>query len=264
MEPIFELTSHDSSHGFRAGCGSRTAIAQATEYFKDGSGITVDIDLSQFVDRVHHQRLLSRFAPRAGDDRVLELIHRLLKASVSHPDGTRLSPEEGAPQGAPLSPLLSNVVLDELDWELEPRGLRFARYADDYSIFVRSQRAGERVMASVQRFIERKLRLVINESKSSVRKPFHSNFLGFHLGKGRDGSVYIRISQRAKKRIDARIRELTPRNWGGSFETCAGRINRYLNGWIGYFPICTSPNSFSQFDAHIGRRLRALLVRQRK
>lgn len=264
LEPIFEPTFHDSSHGFRAGRGSRTAIAQATEYFKDGYSITVDIDLSQFFDRVHHQRLLSRLAQRVGDGRILKLIHRLLKASVRHPDGTRLSPEEGAPQGGPLSPLLSNVVLDELDWELERRGLRFVRYAVDFSIFVRSQRAGERVMASVQRFIERKLRLVINESKSSVSKPFHLNFLGFHLGKCRDGSVSIRISQRTKKRIDAHIRELTPRNWGGSFETCAGRINRYLNGWIGYFQICTSPNSFSQLDAHIRRRLRALLVRQRK
>ena len=131
LEPIFEPTFHDSSHGFRAHRGAQTAIAEATEYFNEGYGTTVDIDLSKFFDRVHHQRLLSRLAGQIGDGRVLKLIHRMLKAKVVLPDGTRTSTDEGTPQGGPLSPLLSNVVLDELDWELDRRGLRFVRYADD-------------------------------------------------------------------------------------------------------------------------------------
>ncbi len=166
--------------------------------------------------------------------------------------------------GGALSPLLSNIVLDELDWELDRRGLRFVRYADDFSVFVRSERSGHRVMASVKRFIERKLRLVINEEKSSVSKPFDLTFLGFRLGKDTKGEVTIRISQRSASRLKVRVRELTPRNWGGSFDSCVQRVNRYLNGWIGYFRLCTGTSSFGNVDAHIRRRLRALLVRQKK
>lgn len=155
--PIFEPTFHNSSHGFRRHRGAQTAIAEAQGYLAEGYGITVDIDLSKFFDRVHHQRLLSRLAQRIGDGRILKLIHLMLKAKVVMPDGSSSPTQEGAPQGGPLSPLLSNVVLDELDWELSRRGLRFVRYADDFSIFVRSRRAGELVMASVQSFIEYRL-----------------------------------------------------------------------------------------------------------
>ena len=160
--------------------------------------------------------------------------------------------------------LLSNIVLDELDWELDRRGLKFVRYADDFSVFVRSKRAGHRVMASVKRFIERKLRLVINEEKSLVSDPFDLTFLGFRLGKDAKGEISIHISERTAKQLSVRIRELTPRNWGASFDACVGRVNRYLNGWIGYFRLCTGTYSFQRFDAHIRRRLRALLVRQKK
>lgn len=266
LEPIFEPAFHDSSHGFRPKRGAQTALAEATRYFAEDYGITVDIDLSKFFDRVNHQRLLNRLAQRVGDGRVLKLIHRMLKAKVVMPDGARTSTEEGTPQGGPLSPLLSNVVLDELDWELSRRGLRFVRYADDFSVFVRSRRAGERVMASVRRFIERRLRLVVNEEKSSVSKPFDLTFLGFQLSRNPDGEATISISARTKKRLNVRIRELTPRSWGNRFERCLVEVNRYLNGWIGYFRQCTKEGAFpfGSFDAHIRRRLRAVLVRQKK
>ena len=264
LEPIFEPTFHDSSHGFRRYRGAQTAIAEAKKYFNEGYGTTVDIDLSKFFDRVHHQRLLARMGKRVGDGRVLKLVHRMLKAKVVLPDGTRVVTEKGTPQGGPLSPLLSNIVLDELDWELDRRGLRFVRYADDFSVFVRSQQSGHRVMASVQRFIEHELRLVINEEKSSVSDPFDLTFLGFWLRKNAKGEVLILISQRTTNRLKVRLRELTPRNWGGSFDSCVLRVNRYLNGWIGYFRLCTGTGSFGFVDARIRRRLRALLVRQKK
>lgn len=264
LEPIFEPTFHNSSHGFRRRRGAQTAIAEAKGYFAEGYGTTVDIDLSKFFDRVHHQRLLSRLAQRVGDVRILKLIHLMLKAKVVLPDGSSSPTQEGAPQGGPLSPLLSNVVLDELDWELSRRGLRFVRYADDFSIFVRSRRAGDRVMASVQRFIEDRLRLQVNTEKSSVSQPFDLSFLGFSLRKASDGSISVSISAKTKQRLSARIRELTPRTWGNSFARCVERANRYLTGWVGYFRLCTSSSSFSNFDAHIRRRLRAILVRQKK
>jgi RNA-directed DNA polymerase len=155
LQPIFEPTFHASSYGFRPGRGAQTAIDEATKYLSEGFNITVDIDLSKFFDRVHHQRLLSRLAQRVADGRILKLVHRMLKAKVVLPDGARIATEEGTPQGGPLSPLLSNIVLDELDWELVRRGLRFVRYADDFSVFVRSERAGQRVMESIRKFIER-------------------------------------------------------------------------------------------------------------
>jgi len=154
LEPIFEPRFHRSSHGFRANRGAHTAIAEAKQHLGEGCRVVVDLDLSKFFDRVHHQRLLNRLGEQVRDERILNLVRRMLKAKVVMPDGTKVSTEEGTPQGGPLSPLLSNIVLDEWDWELERRGLRFVRYADDCNIFVRSQRAGQRVMASTRRFLE--------------------------------------------------------------------------------------------------------------
>jgi RNA-directed DNA polymerase len=266
LEPVFEPTFHSSSHGFRPCRGAQTAIAEAKQHLTDGYGITVDIDLSKFFDRVHHQRLLNRLARHVKDGRVLKLVHRMLKAEVVLPDGTRIATEEGAPQGGPLSPLLSNVVLDELDWELGRRGLRFVRYADDFSVFVKSERAGCRVMDSVRKFIERQLRLSVNEDKSSVTGPNDLTFLGFNLGKNSEGEVTVAISPRTKQRMDTRIRELTPRTWGQSIAACLEQLNRYVRGWIGYFRLCTRDRltPLHKFDAHIRRRLRAIIIRHKK
>ena len=194
LEPIFEPTFHDSSHGFRPSRGAHTAIAQAKAYLREGHEIVVDLDLSKFFDRVHHQRLISRLAQRIADPRILKLICQMLKAKVVMPDGTRVSTEEGTPQGGPLSPLLSNVVLDEFDWELQRRGLRFVRYADDCNVFVRSLRAGQRVMASIRRFLECRLRLLVNEEKSKVARPEEIHFLGFRLRKAPEGKVEVHVS----------------------------------------------------------------------
>lgn len=266
LEPIFEPTFHDSSHGFRPQRGAQTAIAEAKDYLAEGYAYTVDVDLSKFFDRVHHQRLLNRLARYVKDGRILKLIHRMLKARVVLPDGTRITTEEGTPQGGPLSPLLSNVVLDELDWELARRGLRFVRYADDFSVFVKSERASRRVMASLQRFITGHLRLVVNAEKSAVAGPHNLTFLGFRLGKNAKGGVSVTISARTKARMDLRIRELTPRNWGQSVASCMEGLNRYLRGWLGYFQLCTEEGMrpLARFDAHIRRRMRAIIIRQKK
>ena len=267
LEPIFEPTFHSSSHGFRPKRGAHTAIAEAKEYVGDGYGVVVDIDLSKFFDRVHHQRLLSRLGQKVADLRILKLIGRMLKAKVVLPDGTRVSTEEGTPQGGPLSPLLSNVVLDEFDKELARRGLRFVRYADDCNIFVRSERAGQRVMSSIRTFLQSRLRLLVNEEKSKVARPDEIHFLGFRLRKTKERTkVEVHISSRTKERMDAKIRELTPRMWGQSPTRCIERLNVYLRGWSGYFRICTEENVYRLhvWDAHIRRRLRAILVRQKK
>ena len=266
LEPIFEPTFHDSSHGFRPGRGAHTAIAQAKGYVEEGFEWVVDIDLSKFFDRVNHQRLLSHLAQRVKDGRVLRLVHRMLKAKVVMPDGTRVATEEGTPQGGPLSPLLSNVVLDELDRELERRGLRFVRYADDCNIYVRSERAGGRVMNSVRRFIERRLRLKVNEEKSSVDRPEQLHFLGFRLRKGPNGQVEVHLSARSQERIRTRVRELTPRNGGRSLTAYLEQLNQYLRGWSAYFRICTEAGAmiFEGLDARIRRRLRAIIIRQKK
>jgi RNA-directed DNA polymerase len=176
-----------------------------------------------------------------------------------------VSTTEGTPQGGPLSPLLSNIVLNDLDWELDRRGLRFVRYADDFMVFVRSERAGHRVMASIQRFIEGRLRLKVNPDKSRVDRPGHLHFLGFTLRRCGDGRVEVHLSQRTQQRIDDRVRELTPRTWGGSLGSCMDRLNRYLRGWYGYFRLCTEQGArdFTRIDAHIRRRLRAIIVRHK-
>jgi RNA-directed DNA polymerase len=267
LEPIFEPTFHSSSHGFRPARGAHTAIAEAKEYVGDGYGVVVDIDLSKFFDRVNHQRLLSRLGQKVADSRILKLIGRMLKAKVVMPDGTRVCTDEGTPQGGPLSPLLSNVVLDEFDKELARRGLRFVRYADDCNIFVRSERAGQRVMGSIRKFLEGRLRLKVNEEKSKVARPDEIHFLGFTLRKAKDRTkVEVHVSNRTKERMDAKIRELTPRMWGQSSSRCIEQLNIYLRGWSGYFRICTEENThrLSRWDAHIRRRLRAILVRQKK
>jgi group II intron reverse transcriptase/maturase len=221
----------------------------------------VDIDLEKFFDKVNHQRLMARLAKRVSDRRLLELIGHMLKARVVMPDGVLVSTDEGVPQGGPLSPLLSNIVLDELDNELAERGHRFVRYADDCNIYVRSERAGQRVMASIVQFIERRLRLKVNTSKSAVARPSERHFVGFRFERELEGeAIEVLPSQRSEKRIRQRIRELTPRNWGRSLRDCIVQLNAYLDGWFGFFIICTAGTlrMLHGLDAHIRRRLRAI------
>jgi RNA-directed DNA polymerase len=269
LEPIFEPTFHPSSHGFRPNRGAHTAIAEATEHLKAGYQTVVDLDLAKFFDRVHHQRLLARIATRVKDQRIIALIRLMLQAVVVLPDGARIAVQEGTPQGGPLSPLLSNIVLDELDRELARRGLRFVRYADDSNIFVRSERAGQRVMASIRAFLEGRMRLQVNEGKSGVRQPHDVHFLGFSFRISRadhGDTVAVFLSRKAERRLLATVREMTPPNWGASITTCMEEISRYLIRWMPHFRLCTveATQRLGAIDAHIRRRIRAIIVRQRK
>jgi group II intron reverse transcriptase/maturase len=261
LGPIYEPKFHPSSHGFRPDRGAKTAITEAKEHLLGGCSWVVAVDLSKFFDRVNHQRLLARLAHDVPDKRVLRLIHQMLKAKVVLPNGTRVNTEEGTPQGGPLSPLLSNIVLDELDWELQRRGLKFVRYADDFNVYVRSQRAGLRVMTSLTAFIERRLRLKVNVDKSEVSLPEKVHFLGFSLVKMDAQRVEVRLSKRTFRRFYDRIKELTPRNWGRSLKSCLDGLNVYLKGWSGYFKLSTQCHNL---DAHIRRRIRALIIKQKK
>lgn len=268
LSPNYEPTFHRSSHGFREGRSCHTAIAEAKKHLEEGYDVVVDLDLEKFFDRVHQERLLSRLEKLVKDRRVIQLIRRMLKAKVVMPDGVVVATEEGTPQGGPLSPLLSNIVLDELDWELERRGHRFVRYADDCNIYVRSRRAGERVMAGVRSFIEKKLRLKVNEAKSAVARPEERHFVGFRLRREPEtGDVEVELSERSKGRINEKIRQKTVRNRGTSLRAIIRELNDYLTGWIGFFWIVTgetAKRTLHNLDAHIRRRLRALLLKQWK
>jgi len=267
LEPLWEPTFHPSSHGFRPGRSCHSAIAEAKGHLEDGHEWCVDLDLEKFFDLVCHQRLAARLAERVSDRRLLMLIGRMLKAKVVLPDGVLIASEQGVPQGGPLSPLLSNIVLDEFDQELARRGHRFVRYADDAKVYVRSERAGRRVMASLCEFIERRLRLKVNEAKSAVARPEERHFLGFRLRLNPyTGAVEVLLSERTKRLAMERIRQLTPRNWGGTLESCIARTNTWLRGWYGFFGIAsaTETQMMRTLDAHIRRRLRAIILRHWK
>ena len=266
LETVFEPTFHASSHGFRPKRGAHTAIAEAKEHLEAGYQTIVDLDLAQFFDRVHHQRLLDRIGQRVADRRVIDLVRLMLKAAVVMPDGTRIVVQEGTPQGGPLSPLLSNIVLDELDHELARRGHRFVRYADDCNIFVGSARAGTRVMASITAFLETRMRLQVNAEKSAVRHPSKVHFLGFRFLLRQDGQIGVLLSAKTGRRLAATIREKTPPSWGRSISSCMDGLSRYLNGWMAHYRLCTldAVTAMGVFDAHIRRRIRAIIVRQKK
>ena len=267
LEPLWEPTFHPSSHGFRPGRSCHTAIAEAGQHVTDGYGWVVDLDLEKFFDLVCHQRLTAKLAERVSDRRLLVLIGRMLKAKVVLPDGVVIDSEQGVPQGSPLSPLLSNIVLDELDQELARRGHRFARYADDAKVYVSSERAGQRVMASLTEFIERRLRLKVNRSKSAVARPEDRHFLGFRLRlDAQTGTVEVLLSERTTRNAMERVRQLTPRNWGDSLDSCIARINAWLRGWHGFFGIASASEMqmMRTLDAHIRRRLRAIILRHWK
>jgi RNA-directed DNA polymerase len=247
------------SYGFRPKRSAHQAVAQAQAYIAEGYGVTVDIDLEKFFDRVNHDMLMGRVAKRVDDKRVLKLIRAFLNAGVME-NGLVSSLEEGTPQGGPLSPLLSNLMLDDLDRELERRGLRFVRYADDCNIYVRSRRAGERVMQSITRFITGKLKLKVNESKSAVARPAERKFLGFSFTSGKQAKR--RIAPKSLLRFKKRVRELTKRNRGVSLERMVEQLRLYLTGWRGYFGFCQTPSVLQSLDSWIRRRLRCFQWKQ--
>lgn len=258
LQKRWDPTFSEHSYGFRPGRSAHQGVAQAQAFVAEGYSWVVDIDLEKFFDRVNHDLLLARVAKRVADKRVLKLIRAFLNAGVME-NGLVRPIDEGTPQGGPLSPLLSNLMLDDLDRELTRRGHRFCRYADDCNIYVRSRRAGERVMASVCHFLTRKLRLKVNESKSAVARAEERKFLGFRITN--DGSQR-QISPQALQRFKTRVRELTRRTLGVSLAQLIERLARYLIGWRGYFGFCQTPGVLSNLDAWIRRRLRMYLWRQ--
>ena len=257
-EPIFS----DSSFGFRPGRSQKEAIVRAQEYVREGYRFVVDIDLSKFFDRVHHDRLMSRLATRVKDRRVLKLVRAFLESGVMV-GGLTEPTDAGVPQGGPLSPLLSNVVLDEFDKELERRGHRFVRYADDIVIYVRSKRAGERVLESVTRFLTRRMRLQVNVNKSGVSRPWASKLLGFTFTNS-VGNPQLRLHWKTVKRLKDRIRELTGRSCGRSLASVVGDLTAYLRGWWNYFGKIESRNRLVNLDRWLRRRLRMLVWKQWK
>jgi group II intron reverse transcriptase/maturase len=254
---IWDHTFSEMSFGFRPNRSQHDAIRQYREYVRLGYKYVVDIDISRFFDRVNHDRLMARLATRIKDKRVLKLIRRFLRSGVMI-GGLEEPTKEGTPQGGPLSPLLSNIVLDELDKELEKRGLRFVRYADDCVIFVRSKRAAERVMESISRFIEKKLRLKVNREKSDISLPWKSKYLGFCVTNSRENPK-IRIHWKSIKRFKERVREITARRRGRSLLQVISELKEFMNGWWNYFGITESFNRLRPLSHWIRRRLRAII-----
>lgn len=257
LNQIWDHTFSEYSFGFRPNRSQHDAIRQYREYVRSGKRFVVDIDISKFFDRVNHDRLMSRLATRIKDKRVLLLIRSFLTAGVML-GGLVEASEEGTPQGGPLSPLLSNIVLDELDKELEKRGLCFVRYADDCVIFVRSKRAGNRVMESVSRFIEKKLRLKINRQKSAVGRPWDRKYLGFCMTNSRKAPK-IRIHWKTIKRFKERVRKITARRRGRSISQLIRELNTFTRGWWNYYGTTESYNRLRPLAHWIRRRLRAVI-----
>jgi RNA-directed DNA polymerase len=261
LQGRWDRTFSGYSYGFRPGRSAHQAVTKAQQYIAEGYRWVVDLDLEKFFDRVNHDKLMGKIAKRINDKQLLKLIRAFLRAGVM--EGGLVSPvDEGTPQGGPLSPLLSNIVLDELDRELERRGHRFVRYADDSNIYVRSQRAGERVMRSIKQFITKQLKLKVNEQKSAVARPGERKFLGFSFTWQREPKR--RIAPKAIARFKQRVRELTRRTRGVSVETMVEQLGRYLTGWRGYFGFCQTPSVMQRLDQWLRRRLRSVVWKQWK
>ncbi len=260
LEPILDPTFSASSYGFRPGRGAQDALKKAREYVADGRVIVVDIDLEKFFDKVNHDILMARLGRWVGDKRVLRIVGRFLRAGLMQ-DGVCVSRrEEGTPQGGPLSPLLANLLLDDLDKELEKRGHAFCRYADDCNIYVQSKAAGERVLSSVTDFLERKLRLRVNRDKSAVAFVLERKFLGHRLLPGGKLGIAPQSLDRARERL----RRLTGRSRGVSFEQVIGEINEFVIGWVTFFRHAAGKTHLTAMDQWLRRRLRCLRLKQCK
>jgi group II intron reverse transcriptase/maturase len=262
LTPIFEEGFSNHSYGFRPKRSAHDAVRQAQQYISEGNRTVVDMDLEKFFDRVNHDKLMSLLARRISDKRVLKLIRSYLESGVMS-EGLVSATEEGTPQGGPLSPLLSNIMLDELDKELERRGHRFCRYADDCNIYVKSKRAGNRVMRSVTEFIERRLKLRVNREKSAVDNPTRRKFLGFSFY-WRKGKIHLRVHPKPIIRLQEKVREITSRRRSISMEERIVRLNNVTRGWVNYFRLADMLWHCQRLDEWTRRRLRMCYWKQWK
>lgn len=261
MQPLFEPRFSASSYGFRPGKSAQQAVQAAASHIRDGKRWVVDMDLEKFFDRVNHDVLMVRIANRVEDKRVLRLIRRFLQAGMTA-DGRTTERLEGTPQGGPLSPLLSNILLTDLDHELERRGLSFCRYADDCNIYVRSERSGQRIMASLKAFLADKLRLTVNEAKSAVARPWKRKFLGYSVTLHKQ--TRIRIAPESLARLKANVIDLCRKGRGRSVPHLIQMMNPVLRGWMNYFCLSQGRRNIEELDAWIRRRLRSIIWRQWK
>ncbi|WP_193518584.1 group II intron reverse transcriptase/maturase [Nocardiopsis kunsanensis] len=256
LTPVFDPHFSGASFGFRPGKSAHQAVRAARRAIADGHRWVVDVDLDRFFDRVNHDMVMARLARKVKDRQVLKLVRRFLEAGVMI-DGVKLPVAEGTPQGSPLSPLLSNIMLDELDRELFERGHRFVRYADDLRVFVRSERAAQRVLDSITKVVEKRLRLKVNREKSSVSRASKATLLGFGFYFSRKG-VGTRLASKSITRLKERIRELTSRRWSVAMEYRLDRLNRFITGWMGYFRLADAKRLFRDLDEWLRRRLRQI------
>ena len=262
LTPLFDPKFSEHSYGFRPGRSAHQAVKQAQTYVQAGYEWSVDLDLEKYFDRVNHDILMARVARVVKDKRVLKLIRTYLESGMME-NGVVMGKGEGVPQGSPLSPLLSNIMLDDLDKELEKRGHKFVRYADDCNIYVKTPRAGKRVMESVKKFLEKKLKLKVNAKKSKVKRATRVKFLGFSFYKYK-GEVRIRVAKRSLERFREKLRRLAKRTRPGKLEDIIQEINRYLIGWMGYFRLAETPSVYAGLDSWIRRRLRQMIWKRWK
>lgn len=262
LQPRFDPSFSQHSYGFRPGKRAHDAVCAAQRFIQEGRRWVVDVDLEAFFDRVNHDVLMSKLAKRITDRRMLGLIRRYLDAGIMA-SGVVVERQEGTPQGGPLSPLLANVLLDEVDKELEKRGHAFARYADDCNVYVRSKRAGERVMEALRRLFA-KLRLRVNESKSAVARPQDRKFLGYSFWYAKGGEVKRRVARKALIAMKDRVRDITKRSGGRSMTSVVGDLRSYLIGWKNYFQLADTPRIFGDLDRWIRHRLRAIYLKHWK